>query len=78
MTLLGAYVARLDLGVPHHLGVIKKMTAQRAALQTALGPVDHFAIDGLSVTRGLHGNAYMHLGFILELYHICRIMIIYT
>jgi glycosyltransferase involved in cell wall biosynthesis len=51
MILSGAYVARLDLGVAHHLGVTKKMAAQNAALQAAFGPVDHFAIDGLSVTR---------------------------
>lgn len=49
MTPRGAYVARLDLDVPHHAGVVKKMRAQVAALRTALGPVDHVAVRGLSV-----------------------------
>lgn len=49
MSLRGAYVARLDLDAPHHMGVVKKMRAQAAALRAALGPVDHVCIRGLSV-----------------------------
>jgi glycosyltransferase involved in cell wall biosynthesis len=51
LILQGAYLARLDISTPHHSGVAKKMKAQVAVLQAALGPVDYFGIEGLALTR---------------------------
>lgn len=51
MVFNGAFIARLNVSEPHHVGVAKKMAAQVSALRADLGPVDQFLIDDLSVTR---------------------------
>ena len=42
----GAYIARLDLDQPHHVGVAKKIDAQIAALAEAFGPVETWFLRG--------------------------------
>ena len=50
--LTGWYIARLDLGEPHALGVAKKIRAQAASLGVALGPIEIFSPAGASILRG--------------------------
>lgn len=47
----GVYIARLDIGEPHLLGVARKIDAQVAALTDALGPVETWFLRGLTVER---------------------------
>lgn len=47
----GVYIARLDIGEPHLLGVARKIDAQVAALTEALGPVETWFLRGLAVER---------------------------
>jgi glycosyltransferase involved in cell wall biosynthesis len=45
----GILIARLDVSRPNHAGVDKKLKAQQAALERALGPVDLWALGGSSI-----------------------------
>lgn len=47
----GVYIARLDIGEPHIMGVARKIDAQVAALTAAVGPVETWFLRGLSVER---------------------------
>ncbi|MDP2258249.1 MAG: glycosyltransferase [Caulobacter sp.] len=47
----GVYIARLDIGEPHLLGVARKIDAQVLALTAALGPVETWFLRGLTVER---------------------------
>jgi glycosyltransferase involved in cell wall biosynthesis len=47
----GILIARVDVSHPHHSGVDKKLKAQKAALERALGPVDLWALGDASVLR---------------------------
>jgi len=42
----GIMIARLDVSHPNHAGVQKKLNAQKAALERALGPVDLWTLGG--------------------------------
>lgn len=50
----GILIARLDVSRPNHAGVDKKLKAQQAALERALGPVDLWALGESSILR--NGN----------------------
>lgn len=47
----GVYIARLDIGEPHLMGVARKIDAQVAALTAAIGPVETWFLRGLTVER---------------------------
>jgi hypothetical protein len=47
----GLLIARVDVSHPNHAGVDKKLKAQKAALERALGPVDLWALGGASILR---------------------------
>jgi hypothetical protein len=47
----GVYIARLDIGEPHLMGVARKIEAQVAALTAAAGPVETWFLRGLTVER---------------------------
>jgi glycosyltransferase involved in cell wall biosynthesis len=50
----GILIARVDVAHPNHAGVDKKLKAQKAALERALGPVDLWALGEASILR--NGN----------------------
>lgn len=47
----GIYLARLDLGVQNHLGILSKINGQCAALENALGPVATYFANGLTLEK---------------------------
>jgi glycosyltransferase involved in cell wall biosynthesis len=47
----GILIARVDVSHPNHAGVDKKLKAQKAALERALGPVDLWALGEASILR---------------------------
>jgi glycosyltransferase involved in cell wall biosynthesis len=47
----GILIARVDISHPNHVGVDKKLKAQKATFERALGPVDLWALGGASILR---------------------------
>ncbi len=58
----GIYLARLDLGVKNHLGILSKIAGQRTALEMALGPVTTYFANGLSVEQDGKAISTYHAG----------------